>query len=1058
MKLTDLSAARRIPLVGRHGFLQEASRCLRAGGVHVLYFEGEGGIGKTALLEAILERTRGGDQAGLARECTVADTIIDLYHVDVHAPEGLVRKITQVLGSQFFHETGEILDGLDRVCSADNVDVVLSQPTAVYRSFLEEFGGLAGGQVVLALDGLEALEFEPDPFQVGLGEKVPILSAGEWLIDTFLPALRGNVLILLAGRPHSLNRNGVGQRLHTLHGTSFSSQLQQLTVEALQQEETVEYLKTIAHLEEDRGDADAAMRLRDYAGERGDVIHFVTGGRPVLLALVADMVAHGWALPPSFGSTLEDLHQRDPEELRQEIERALVVRLQECPTAVGDAVRALAWLRKGATPELLARVMDLTCGDGGCDLETAELHLEQVACLTLAKVRSGDGRTFLHDELCTLFDRYVLRESSQEERDRIYRAVLRYYDEMATDPEQYVDRPFFFRPLNRARLRQAHVEQMHYQLCYRPNLGFAIYFWLAEEALQVRDEEMDLLLRTELLRTVRWLEETGSLGGLDLQEVELDTAIRWGMRALFLHNNPERALDILDRIQQWRGEDPQDLELAGVHIQLYQAAARIEQGAQGDWQRARSLLHAVQEKIDRILAGQHTGLPAPLSPATRPLWQARTPLAPHMASAAEGQLGRAKVLRTLVFKYRGHLDQKQGRYAEAVNHYQAAAVLQRGITLPARLTAGRHRQPKGVLALTLSSLSHAMAQIGRFEDARLVAMEAERWAYCSGSEYVLALALMARALVEGYDNRPKETLRFTEPALKMAERLRSPFVRGRIYLIRTRAHRYLLSPEENRRCKTQHLEEVTREASLAVNLLKDNPPDSIAALIERGCLFREIARRQHLQRREIEIVRPEQKSQQDLERAAALAGTVGLPDQQALAWTPLACLWYYTGRTEDADGALQHAYSCIPPGYFLPDPGAVKGLSQNAMLPIAQNGCRGDPCAPFWTVLSKAEMLKAYVALDQMQAAGDQVAQEEMLKETVKHMVLSLAYSEQIADKHFDMVRAEASLHQRILHDGPSIAQLYLSAQQVAEEWGLRQPTRFQRFLDRMFGPAHLWA
>jgi tetratricopeptide (TPR) repeat protein len=572
---------------------------------------------------------------------------------------------------------------------------------------------------------------------------------------------------------------------------------------------------------------------------------------------------------------------------------------------------------------------------------------------------------------------------------------------------------------------------MHYRLCYRPALGFAMYFWLAEEALSGRDAEMDVLLRTELLRTVRTLEECGSPAGLDPGEVELDIAVRWGMRALFLRHDPEGALDVFDRIRNRWSKETQRLELAWTHMQLYQAAARIERAAEGDWQQARDLLRGVEQTVDKMLNG-----PSAPSAMKGLFWWARTSQSPPSRAAIEGQRWRARTLRALALNFEGYLDQQQGRHAEAIVHYQASAMLQRRLAM-----AG--------LAPTLTNLAYTMALMGQFENARLTAQEAERWARYSGKEYVLALALNARALVEEYDNHPRDALRYAERALKIAEGLRAPRVRGLLYLTRARAHRYLLLAEGEGEHEPQILDEVLKEVNQAVNLLKNNPPDRVTALIERGCIFREIARRHYSQQRETEVVRSARKSQRDLERAAALAGALDLPDQQALAWTHLGWLWYHTGQVEEAQRALQRAYASIPEDYVLPTGGTVP--------PMARDGRKEEACLPFWGTLGQAEMLQAYIDLDQAPAAVSLEEQNEKLDDAVRHITLSLAYHEQIADEHVQMTRAEGRLHRRILQDRLSIAGLHHRAQLAASEQGLRPPTRLQKFLDRMFGPADLW-
>ena len=91
MRLAEFTGARRIPLVGRQDLLNQAERSIGRGGVHITYLEGCGGIGKTALLEAILEQTQRGNRADALAGCCVAKEVIDLYHADVHTSEGLIR-------------------------------------------------------------------------------------------------------------------------------------------------------------------------------------------------------------------------------------------------------------------------------------------------------------------------------------------------------------------------------------------------------------------------------------------------------------------------------------------------------------------------------------------------------------------------------------------------------------------------------------------------------------------------------------------------------------------------------------------------------------------------------------------------------------------------------------------------------------------------------------------------------------------------------------------------------------------------------------------------------
>ncbi len=1009
MSLMEFTGARRIPLVGRRDLLEDVEQRIGRGGVHLVYLEGGGGIGKTALLEAILEQSQRGIMADKHAECRVAGEVIDLYHVDVHTPEGLIRRITQVLGAWSFQETEKLLTELDRARVTGDMDAAGRHSKALRTVALQEFAALSADGVVMAFDTLEVLMYEHDPFQEELGEEVQILSAGEWLFKSFFSALEGNVMVLLAGRPGDLS-----ERLETLRENNSRILVRHVVLEALEEEETREYLKVVAQAEGKQGDGDAAARLWAFCEERGDVVHFLTGGRPILLALVADMLAHGWALPPAFNRPLEELEQQGSGTWWPEVEKALVVRIQESPTPIGDTIRMLAWLRKGATPELLAGIMDLRTLDGECDKYTATGYLDQVARLALVKVRPGDRRVFLHDEMYALLERHVLHNTSAEERERIHTTIRNYYRELSRNLEQRIEQ---YPPLVasiQARLRQTLAEEMHYRLRHNPPMGFAMYFWLAEEALGGRDTEMDMLLRTEFLRTLGLLLESDDPLGAIPREAQIDTAVRWGQRALFFQGDPEAALAIFDQVRRRWGKDANRARMAYAHMRLYQAAAKIQRADGDDWQDARNLLDSVEQVADDILRDP------PETPVVR------------------GRRWQARILKSLALNYRGYLDRQQGRYLEAVQHYQQSAMLQRRLRMAA-------------LAPTLTNLSYAMALTGECHHARLLTEEAERLARRSGRDHMRALTLNVRALVEAYDGHYKAALRYTDRALEVAAELPNPRVRGLIYLTRARAHRHLwdaLTPEERER-ESQSSDEALKEANQAVSFLRNMPADRVDALLERGCIYRDLASLHHSQGRAEEAEEFAEKCKKDLERVAVLAGAMDLPRQRALAWTNLGWLYYYIGRQKELEESLQQAYEPFPSEYLFPANGSLP--------PMAKEKKKSEATLPYWSTLGKAEMLKAYLALDQAFAAPETEEQEAQLRTAVKHITLSLAYDELVADTYFDLTRAEEGLHKRILHDNVSIKMLHQYAHQVAGEQGLTQPTRFQRFLNRMFGPADLW-
>jgi hypothetical protein len=219
--------------------------------------------------------------------------------------------------------------------------------------------------------------------------------------------------------------------------------------------------------------------------------------------------------------------------------------------------------------------------------------------------------------------------------------------------------------------------------------------------------------------------------------------------------------------------------------------------------------------------------------------------------------------------------------------------------------------------------------------------------------------------------------------------------------------------------------------------------------LERGCIYRELARLHHAAGRTEEAGMVGQKSRADLERVTVLAGALDLPRWQSTAWIDLGWLGYYLGQAEDVEGSLEQAYRPFPAEYLFPTEGPLPAMAQGKQ--------KREAALPFWSALGKAEMLKGYLALDQALAASGNEHHQEQLQVAAKHITLSLAYDALVADSYFDLTRAEEGLHLRIVRDGFCIRTMHLKAKEAAEAQGLEQPTRFQAFLERMFGPADLW-
>jgi hypothetical protein len=314
--------------------------------------------------------------------------------------------------------------------------------------------------------------------------------------------------------------------------------------------------------------------------------------------------------------------------------------------------------------------------------------------------------------------------------------------------------------------------------------------------------------------------------------------------------------------------------------------------------------------------------------------------------------------------------------------------------------------------------------------------------------YVLAEALNARAYLEGLDYHYQVALRYADRALEVSAKLPGHRVRGLSHLARARAYRYLWNSlsETERAREAGLLDEAAAAATQAAGLLRSSPADRVGALLERGCIYRELARLRQGEGRREEAAKAAHKSQSDLERVTVLAGALNLPRHQSLAWTDLGWLEYYLGREDGVEQALEQAYEPLPQGYLFPD--------QGPLPPMAESKQKKEAALPIWSALGKAEMLRANLALDHAISNSANGNHKKLIHAAAKHFTLSLAYDELVADSHFDLTRAEEGLHARIVQDNLDVSAFHQHARQVAEEQGLSQPTRLQDFLQRMFGAA----
>ena len=82
-----------VQFVGREDFVEAFKINLDEGANKILFVEGDGGIGKTRLLQHYMEYLK----KNVGEDVIFPNKLIDLYHINVHDAEGLVRLLAEFL-------------------------------------------------------------------------------------------------------------------------------------------------------------------------------------------------------------------------------------------------------------------------------------------------------------------------------------------------------------------------------------------------------------------------------------------------------------------------------------------------------------------------------------------------------------------------------------------------------------------------------------------------------------------------------------------------------------------------------------------------------------------------------------------------------------------------------------------------------------------------------------------------------------------------------------------------------------------------------------------------
>ncbi len=1006
-QMTYTSVRATVELIGRTVPMQEIDRAVHdAGRSYVIQVSGEGGIGKTRLVGEVLRRYATVDELLVARQP------VDLYHASTHSVEGLMAAIQESVapdgaGFEAYRKAQAELNRFraERTSQRMRLHDLRDE---VETAFLGDLNRLSSDRrLVLAFDTAEKLVYEITEVETRLGLPQARFSVWGWLRDVFLPGIR-NAVVIIAGRPQA---DRLAADLRQIAGMTYAP----VRLEGFTEAEALAYFDAVAAAAAARGDSGVAERIRVLPANVRRSLAAQTAGRPILLALAIDYLVIADRLPP-------DLNTLTPDELERELVRVF----QETNRPADEAVRALAWARKGMDAELLARVADLRTADGRWAVAQAEQLLKQLKDLSFVKIRPSDRRVFLHDEMYDLLERHVLRPRQYPpSAERAYGAVFAYYERRieqsrealaaayqelgrTSQPEIVLDR------ITEAadRLQAALVEDLHYRLRADARRGFDFYYRYAEEAALGENESLDTQLRAELLDFLVSRDSTGiqpEVDGLAHATVNADAAVRWVKRRIAAEAYPDAAG--LAALARKSGLIPPGDRLAEAELATWEALAQFYGGLLPAEQIEQALVSAI-ETLKQL-------------PRT---WR------------RDAALARA-------YNNLGYLHRVGGRSRGAIRAYRQAIPLWRAVNIPAEQ------------ANTLNNLAFARSEMGDFSGAHRQAEDALELRRESGARPQIGLSLITLAHIAIRDSLLITAQRAAEQALALASAVDDARGQGLALTALAEAKRRFGAEGP---CRQDEAKRLLGEAVEYAQKARDffaavrEPSRRVEALIELGCAYRDWMklRRHGGETGEETVASLAVKGAQALQEAQRLAAEQHIVYRQVDALVNEAWLHYYlevyyrwiVDRTDEdqvnrarqrTEDCLARAESLFPSSYLITMTAGVPPLDPQRVI------------VPLLAQMGKTQLLWGQMAFNEFEDHGDRGE----LRKAVRRYTLSMEYDRMTGGAQFrDKQRAQDRIYKRLKKLNPSEWQEVYEAVTDTESAYRLGKSEMRRLLEEDFG------
>ena len=858
-------------------------------GGRLIHFVGRGGIGKTRLLAHLLKVLQ-------ERKTTkVAQVLVDLYHAETSTIEGLIHEICQAIDPEIIafstYRTERTQWEEMRAKQIYSTIEMNAQRSKMLEAFIADLNVLGETQtIIFALDTAEKLDLQNDPLAEQLGVAQVRTDTVAWLCNKLNTV--NNVVVLLAGR------QGSGRVAQVLEEILGSERYHAIELNGLTEEEALAYfaaINTVLANSKNENDRQAYRRLKAIPEEMRRAIFYCFCDapakvdqpltvRPILLALAIDLITVAaedeqliYLRTPL--AEARQLNAKERSTIQKWLGQNVINVLSDRMKPADLLVCVLGWLRKGATAAILEKI-------SGLPAEEFAKGWQNLSELSFIKQRERDKRYFLHDEMYTIVQEHLLSKRSGQERERIFRRLVEFYEAEIERLRKAIDasvRPLASAPAERVdlerviqlqgELRTLIADLIHYRLQSNALKGFQSYFSASEDAVSSHDVERGNLLRTELRA---FMSEKGlnnqqeQFEGLFYKDVVADEALRW---IKWLHDASENklALDLARRLQ---GElFAEIIAPAGI---LAQAELDSWQGLlEGETGHFRPAVELVEKAIGALQPIQNTQR-----------WI--------------GILARA-------YNNLGYIYALQGRNHRSIEALRSAVPLWRALRLDSEQ------------ANTLNNLAFSLAEIGDYDSAHAFVRDGLRLRERQGPKQPVGLSLNTYAEINIRAFASEIAAEQAEAALKIFSDL--GYERGRGLALRAMAEakrRVSFSPTTQQLGRTLTLlEESEHHARDAVKIFREivvEPYREVRCLIELGCVYREWFRWRKLENPEqlspdekankrqiLSLTELFERSHDALTEAAEHATTLGI-DQQLDAQISLAWLLFNNRLRSAKDG------------------------------------------------------------------------------------------------------------------------------------------------------------